>query len=57
MTYTARKYLAQENLLHGLQTAFCDSDLSEETRKEMDKQMKRIEKLFGYKQGSWRRGA
>jgi len=22
----------------------------------MDKQMKRIEKLFGYKPGSWRRG-
>jgi hypothetical protein len=57
MTYTARKYLAQENLLHGLQTAFCDSDLSEETRKEMDKQMRRVEKLFGYTQGSWARGA
>ena len=54
------KQLAQEKLMQGAQTAFAcldpDADESEELRAEMDAQMTRIEKLFGYNPGSFGRG-
>ena len=69
MTHTARKHLVQDRLMTAMQIAFendsawDDTDehgftlpINEETRKEMDKQFARIEKLFGYKQGAWTRG-
>ena len=69
MTHTQRKEQAQDRLMSAIGIAFFNDSafdgtdehgrtlpMSKETRAEMDKQMKRIEKLFGYKQGSWRRG-
>ena len=47
---------AQDELMSAMQTAFKGS-IDPEVRKEMDRQMKRVEKLFGYTQGSWHRGA
>ena len=69
MTHTARKKLAQDRLMTAMQIAFENDSvwddfdehgrtlpINEETRNEMDKQMTRVEKLFGYTQGSWTRG-
>ncbi len=56
---------AQCQLFYGMQTAFTDSQLEiadtlGHNRKllvaEMDKQMERIERLFGWEVGSWQRG-
>ena len=61
MTHTERKQLAQERLLFGIQTAFEDDSvfdgvdehgrtlpLNNDMRLEMDNQMRRVEKLFGF---------
>ena len=60
MNRTELKQLAQEKLMQGVQTAFAclehDADDSEALRAEMDAQMLRIEKLFGYAPGSFGRG-
>jgi len=43
--------------MDSLATAFYSEEAKDsKVYKEMDKQMKRIEKLFGYDQGSWSRG-
>jgi len=43
--------------MHSLANAFYSDEAKDKAVfAEMDKQMKRIEKLFGYKPGSWRRG-
>ena len=49
---------AQDALMHGMQTAFRSTQRSQDAdiRKEMDRQMRRVEKLFGYQAGSWMRG-
>jgi len=50
------KELAQDELMHSLANAFYGDDAKDKAVfAEMDKQMKRIEKLFGYKPGSWSR--
>lgn len=64
MTKTEIKHKAQDELLHGMQTAFArmadDISLSGEEldllRIEADKQMSRVEKMFGYEPGSFYRG-
>jgi hypothetical protein len=51
------KERAQDELMHSLANAFYSDEAKDKAVfAEMDKQMKRIEKLFGYKPGSWRRG-
>ena len=55
MTKKAIKERAQDELMCALQTAFNEHTLNE-LRGEMDHQMTRIEKLFGYDPGSWIRG-
>jgi hypothetical protein len=55
------KMVAQENLLSAIQIAFeriadVPEPRREELRVAMDKQMRRVEKLFGYVPGSWQRG-
>lgn len=54
------KQEAQDLLMQAMQVAFNGiyTDLDEDAvREEMDKQMRRVEKLFGYQEGSWNRGA
>ena len=51
------KQTAQDNLMSSMQAAFCADELTNAARDEMDKQMKRVERLFGYESGSWSRGA
>ncbi len=48
------KERAQDELMHAMQAAFNELTPNE-LRDEMDKQMERIEKLFGYEAGSWAR--
>ena len=65
-TKRARKAQAQAALLHALSTAFyrvadegsyegLDEDAKQMCYADLDEQMKRIEKLFGYEPGSWSR--
>lgn len=54
------KEAAQDKIMQGIQGAFSlasDEGDDEKVVKEMDKQFKRIEKMFGYDIGSWNRGA
>lgn len=58
------KQLAQEMLMSAMQCAFSQlegDDVPEERKVTlgiaMSKQMERVEKVFGYKPGSWSRGA
>ena len=65
-TKRERKEQAQAELLHALSTAFyrvadeagydgMDDEAREMCYADLDEQMKRIEKLFGYEPGSWSR--
>ena len=62
MTKTEIKQDAQDRLMDALQVAFytlSDADgvdQSDAIAEEMNKQMARIEKLFGYTPNSWGRG-
>lgn len=63
MTRTEIKQISQDEIMNGIQIAFSTIDnhqISDEEKElliaEMDKQMSRIEKLFGYSIGSWGRG-
>ena len=64
MSKQTPKQIAQEHLLTAMQAAFNriddDVDLTEKQRAvihdQADKQMKRIEKMFGFVEGSWGRG-
>lgn len=49
---------AQDELMSAMQVAFnnVSTETDREVVKEMDRQFKRVEKLFGYKMGSWNRG-
>lgn len=59
MKRSALKDDARDKLMHGLQASISSiSDVnqnaySDELRKEMIKQFRRVEKLFGYVPGSW----
>ena len=59
MTKTEMKRAAQSELLSRMQCAFDTTyeDKSPELLAEMDQQMRRVEKMFGYVPGSWARGA
>ena len=50
---------AQDMLMHSVRLAFNKENpyntTDQEVIAEMDKQMRRIEKLFGYETGSWKR--
>ena len=46
---------AQDELMSAMQVAF-NNVSNREVVKEMDRQFKRVEKLFGYNMGSWNRG-
>ena len=46
---------AQDELMLAMQVAFKYVS-NREVVKEMDRQFKRVEKLFGYNMGSWNRG-
>tara|TARA_Y100000817_G_scaffold296253_1_gene271652 strand:- start:37 stop:243 length:207 start_codon:yes stop_codon:yes gene_type:complete len=46
---------AQDELMLAMQVAF-NNVSNREVVKEMDRQFKRVEKLFGYNMGSWNRG-
>jgi hypothetical protein len=53
----ALKQLAQDNLLFAMQIAFDRiADDEKELREVMSNQMERVERLFGYKPGSFGRG-
>jgi hypothetical protein len=54
MTKKQIKEQAQDAIMETAQTAFRSEN--SQLHKEMDKQFKRIEKLFGYDPGSWNRG-
>ena len=49
------KEAAQDELMLAMQVAF-NNVSNREVVKEMDRQFKRVEKLFGYNMGSWNRG-
>ena len=50
------KHEAQNALLQSMQLAFCDLDNGSPLWIAADKQMCRVEKMFGYEPGSWVRG-
>lgn len=63
MTKTELKHQAQNRLMSAMQAAFdhlSDEELTDELRKaingEMDRQMRRVERFFGYDENSWTRG-
>lgn len=64
MTKNQIKRAAQDQLMAAMQTAFYAIYESGEVapedqdavRDEADRQMRRVEKLFGYEPGSWGRG-
>ncbi len=59
MTRTETKQKAQDELMSAMQIAFArahDEGTSDDLAAEMSSQMARVEKLFGYDPGSWRRG-
>lgn len=63
MTKTELKQVAQDQLMNAMQVAFSYVHDNEEEGierdiliAEMDKQMSRVEKLFGYEPGSFTRG-
>lgn len=52
------KKAAQDWLMQGLRVAIARLPAhDDETRKEAEKQFRRVEKLFGYEPGSWATGA
>lgn len=57
MTRTELKQKAQDALMSAAQTAFGKDEVDQELRDEMDQQLQRIERLFGYELGSWGRSA
>jgi len=57
MTKTEIKQQAQQEIMECIQAVFGEStEEGSEMYNELDKQMKRVEKLFGYTPGSWTRG-
>lgn len=59
MANATLKITAQRNLMSAMQIAFTTERENEnhpDVLAEMDKQMRRVEKLFGYEVGSWPRG-
>lgn len=50
------KAMAQNEIMSAIQCAFSGPCISDELRAAMDAQMARVEKLFGYEVGSYRRG-
>jgi acyl-homoserine lactone acylase PvdQ len=55
-TRKLRTQEAQDALMHAAQLAFDDLNHDNDLRTAMEKQFKRMEKLFGYDVGSWARG-
>jgi hypothetical protein len=53
---TEIKQEAQKELLEAMQVAFNNIEASSAIYEEADKQMRRVEKMFGYVEGSWGRG-
>ncbi len=51
------KEAAQFELLSSMMHSFSAIENSDELLKEMDKQARRVEKLFGYEPESWMRGS
>ena len=56
MTKAEIKHKAQDELLSAMQVAFNTLAVDSDLWVEADKQMERVEKLFGYVPGSWNRG-
>lgn len=59
MTKTEIKTEAKERIMYKISAAFTtwgDEEITAEVGAEMDKQMRRIERLLGYEPGSWGRG-
>ena len=56
LTKTQVKEAAQKELLCAMQVAFSGIEIDTTLWVEADKQMKRVERLFGYVAGSWNRG-
>jgi hypothetical protein len=56
MTKKEIKERAQDKIMLYACHAFTEQTEQAEIRIEMEKQLKRIEKLFGYEVGSWKRG-
>ncbi len=54
-TKTQIKQNAQDELMSAMQIAFANKQHSDELVAEISRQMERVEKLFGYKPGSWAR--
>lgn len=53
MTKTEIKWQAQEELMYGLQIAMTNYEDDDEVYAEMEKQFRRVEKFFGYEEGSF----
>ena len=56
MAKTEIKQEAQKELLSSMQVAFNNINHGSDVWAEADRQMRRVEKMFGYVEGSWERG-